>query len=166
MPARLLAGIAARDLLVRLLGPPFLTRHPGAVETEVVTGVHELAGTVEIGPFRIETRIQPLHPGSTVAMKVDGELAYCTDTAYDAENAGFAEGARVLLHEAFWPGEKTDDATHSASGQAARIASDAGVERLVLVHVNPVGADDDELARGARDVFPAVEVGRDGLAVM
>ena len=119
-----------------------------------------------MGPFRIEIRVQPQHPGKTIAVKVDGRLAYCTDTAYDGENVEFARGAQALLHESFWPGDTTDDLTHTAAGEAGRLASEAGVERLVLVHINPEGCDDDELATSARAHFAASEVGRDGLVVM
>jgi ribonuclease Z len=129
------------------------------------TAVHELGREAEIGPFRVEARVQPFHNGPTLALRVNGELVYCTDTAYDEENAGFARGARVLLHEAFHAADETDDAQHSASGEAGRIAAVAGVERLVLVHVSPLGVDEDALAAFARARFEAAEVGRDGLVL-
>ncbi|HEX7256002.1 MAG TPA: MBL fold metallo-hydrolase [Gaiellaceae bacterium] len=160
MPARLLAGAQAGDLLERLLGPPFML---GAAR---VAAARELEGDAEIGPFRVEIRIQEQHPGRSLAFKVDGALAYCTDTAYDPANVEFARGARLLLHEAFWPGETTDDPGHTASGEAGRLAAEAGVERLVLVHVNPEADDEEKLARSARARFAPAEVGRDGLVLM
>jgi ribonuclease BN (tRNA processing enzyme) len=160
MPARLLAGIQAGDLLERLVGPPFM------MGAERVAAARELDGDAEIGPFQVELRVQAQHPGRSIALKVDGVLAYCTDTAYDPANVDFARGAYALLHEAFWPGATTDDPGHTAAGQAGQLAADAGVERLVLVHVNPEADDEEELARSARVHFPAAEVGRDGLVVM
>lgn len=160
MPARLLSGLPADEVFQRLVGPPFFTG------TDVVGRPRELEGDREVGPFRIEIRVQTRHPGKTIAVKVDGRLAYCTDTAYDGENVEFARGAQALLHESFWPGDTTDDLTHTAAGEAGRLASEAGVERLVLVHINPEGCDDDELATSARAHFAASEVGRDGLVVM
>jgi ribonuclease BN (tRNA processing enzyme) len=160
MPARLLAGLPADEVFERLVDPPFFTG------TDVVGTPRELDGDRELGPFRIEIRVQPQHPGMTIAVKVDGRLAYCTDTAYDSENVEFARGASVLLHESFWPGDTTDDPGHTAAGEAGRLAAEAGVERLVLVHVNPEGGDDGELAASARARFAPVEVGRDGLVVM
>ncbi|MBA2536306.1 MAG: ribonuclease Z [Actinobacteria bacterium] len=161
-PGRLIAGSTADDLVHRLLGPPFLAADRDDVLREILTGIHELEGDVTIGPFTIETRVQPRHAGPTVALKVNGELAYCTDTAYDEENAVFVRGARVLLHEAFHASDETDDPIHSAAGEAARIAAAAEVERLVLVHVHPLLADDDDLLGFAAKRFPASEVGRDG----
>jgi len=161
-PGRLVAGVDAHDVVQRLLGPPFLAGDEAQVTGHWLTDVRELEHAAEIGPFHVEVRVQPLHTGRTVALKVDGELAYCTDTAYDEENAAFAQGVRLLLHEAFWATDVTEDHQHSAAGEAARIAATADVERLVLVHVHPLLGDDDELAAPARAHFPAAEVGRDG----
>jgi ribonuclease BN (tRNA processing enzyme) len=156
-PGRL-HGSTVEALVHRLLDPPF------AVDVrERLTAVHELDGVLETGPFRVETRVQPLHIGPTVGLKVNGVLAYCTDTAADEGTVAFARGAHVLLHEAFWAADESDDRTHTAAGEAARIAAAAEVERLVLVHVNPELADDAELFRHARPHFVATEVGRDGL---
>ncbi|MBA2615741.1 MAG: ribonuclease Z [Actinobacteria bacterium] len=162
-PGRLVAGEPAEELVHRLLDPPFLAGDPGDVTRIFATAVHELSRDGEIGPFQVELRVQPLHNGSTLALKVNGELAYCTDTAYDEENVPFVRGARTLLHEAFWPGDSTDDVQHSAAGEAARIAAAAEAERLVLVHVSPLILDEEELVASARARFPNVEVGRDGL---
>jgi ribonuclease BN (tRNA processing enzyme) len=160
MPARLLAGLPAEEVFERLVGPPFFTG------TDVVGTPRELDAGRELGPFRVEIRVQPQHPGKTIAVKVEGSLAYCTDTAYDSANIEFARGASVLLHESFWPGDTTDDPGHTAAGEAGRLAAEAGVERLVLVHVNPEGDGDDELAASARAHFRAVEVGRDRAVLM
>jgi ribonuclease BN (tRNA processing enzyme) len=162
-PGRLVAGLPASELVHRLLGPPFLAAAPGDVMSSWLTGVHELDRHSEIGQFHLETRVQPLHTGSTLAFKVDDWLAYCTDTAYDVENAGFVRGARVLLHEAMHAADRTDDPIHSAAGEAARIAAEAKVERLILVHVNPTNSSDDELLGFARTWFADSTVATDGL---
>jgi ribonuclease BN (tRNA processing enzyme) len=164
-PGRLVAGVSGEQLVHRLLDPPFLAADSGDVTGGLATAVHELDATAEIGPFRVETRVQPLHNGPTLALRVNGELVYCTDTAYDTENGAFARGARVLLHEAFHAADETDDRQHSAAGEAGRIAAVAGVERLVVVHVSPLGVDEDKLAACAQARFEASEVGRDGLVL-
>jgi ribonuclease BN (tRNA processing enzyme) len=42
------------------------------------------------------------------------------------------------------------------------IAAAAGVERLLLLHVNPELDDEEPLLRYARPAFAATELGRDG----
>jgi ribonuclease BN (tRNA processing enzyme) len=155
-PGRL-HGTSTDAVARRLLDPPIF------VGAERFTAYGELEGELELGPFRIETRVQPLHLGPTVGMKVNGVLAYCTDTASDPGTIEFVSGVRFLLHEAYVAADVSDDPTHSAAGEAARIAAAAGVERLVLMHVDPTLADDAELLRHARPHFVATEVGRDGL---
>lgn len=160
LPARLLAGVPAADLLERLAGAPFFTG------VSRIGTARELEGDTGVGSFSVRIRVQPQHPGRSLAFRIGDELAYCTDTRYDPENVEFVRGARVLLHEAFWPGESTDDPGHTAAGEAGRLAAAAGVERLVLVHVNPVGVADDELLASAQAHFPAAEVGHDRLELV
>jgi ribonuclease BN (tRNA processing enzyme) len=164
-PGRLVAGASGEELVHRLLGPPFLAGEPEGVTGELLTAIHELEETAEVGPFTVETRVQPLHNGPTLALRVNGGLVYCTDTAYDEKNVAFAQGARTLLHEAFHAADATEDPQHSAAGEAGRIAAAAGAERLVLVHVSPLGVDEEALAGFAQTRFEASEVGRDGLVL-
>lgn len=161
---RALSGVATVDLLHRLLDPPFLLRRPDEL-SELVPEVTELEpGHTEIGPFAIETRIQPKHPQPTLGIKVDGALVYCTDTAYDEATIEFAQNARVLVHEGFYAEESRDDNGHTAAGDAARLAAAAGVQRLVLIHLHPL-ADEPKLLDVARRHFAASEVGHDGLRI-
>jgi ribonuclease BN (tRNA processing enzyme) len=54
---------------------------------------------------------------------------------------------------------------HSTAGQAAAIAREAGVEKLLLIHVDPY-ADREALLADASSVFPGkVEIARDKLEV-
>lgn len=165
-PGRLVGRSSAEAMLQRLLGPPFLAKDPADVTTAFATAVRELDGDAEIGPFRLRVRLQPFHAGPTLAFGVNDELVYCTDTAYDPENAAFARGARVLLHEAVHAADEIENMRHSAAGQAARIADAAAAERLVLVHVQPEVRDDEALLRHARPRFEgATAVGHDGMSL-
>ena len=150
------------DLLRRVLGPPFAPR-------SFVSGfaaIHELGvGDVRVGPFDVRTRIQLRHSNPTLALRFADDLVWCTDTAFDEENAEFARGVRVLFHEAFYPAEHTDDPGHTASGEAAQIAAAAQAQRLVLIHVNPALDDEERMLAYARPAFAATEVARDGIAV-
>jgi len=154
-----LEGIPTDELVRRLLGSPFAP--PGFVDEYTI---RELAvGEAEVGPFRVRSRIQTRHGNPTLALRVDDALAWCTDTAYDEANVEFVRGVEVLAHEAFHAADSTDDTGHTAAGEAARLAAEAGVGRLVLIHVNPDGDDDEALLSFARPHFEATVVGTDGL---
>ena len=157
-PGEVLAEISTRSILKRLLGPPLFSAPFGAI----ASAVREIrAQGLEVGPFRIATRVQKLHLEPTLALRIGDSLTYCTDTAPDPGNVAFAAGSRVLLHEAWYAQDSSDDGNHSAGGDAGRIAREAGVDRLVLIHVNPLQESDEVLAASAAKEFPAVEVGVD-----
>ena len=156
-PGEWLYSTPTAEILARLIGPPLF------VELATITsGVGEIgADGLSLGPFEVRTRVQERHTDPTLALRIGDELTYCTDTAYDEENASFARGSRILAHEAWWTRDAPrDESAHSAAGEAARVALDAGVERLAMIHVRP-GAEDDRLVDEARSVFDASVVGTD-----
>lgn len=111
-------------------------------------------------------------------------VVFSSDTAYFPPLADFARGADILVHEAMLEagierlvartgnGARLREhllASHSFADEAGRIASDAGVTKLVLNHLIP--ADDPEI--GEADWTAAVRktwaggltIARDGLVV-
>src|SRR5919197_371712 len=147
---QVLAGTPTRAILDRLLGAPLFS----APLNVVASAVHELRQSVfEIGPFRITTRVQERHAEPTLALRIGDSLTYCTDTAPDPGNVAFATGSRTLLHEAWYADHTSVDGNHSAGGDAGRIARDSEVERLILIHVNPLLASDESLAASAATEF-------------
>ncbi len=161
-PARALTGGSSDEALRRIYSPPFYDADYGLVAGEV----RELAeGEQAIGPFTLTTRLQRGHSSPTLALRFGDVLTYCTDTPYDAGNAELARGCRVLMHEA-WAAEGTPEATeiHSSGRDAGRVAAEAGVGRLVLIHLHPGGGHPAVLEE-ARGEFGAVELGADLLEV-
>jgi ribonuclease BN (tRNA processing enzyme) len=154
----LLYGRATREILMPLLSRPLLSTDI----TTITSGFHELDGQeLQLGPFFIQSRPQTMHSDPTLALRVNDQLTYCTDTSYDPQNATFADGCKVLAHEAWWTTGTTHDIkNHTSAAQAASIARDAGVTRLVLIHINPT-ADENALLDDARFVFPNTQVGTD-----
>ncbi len=85
------------------------------------------------------------------------------DTAPTETVRVLAENADLLVHEATFLEDERDRAAetlHSTALQAAEIAHEAHVRLLALTHVSPRYFG-PELAREARDVFPATIVPRD-----
>jgi ribonuclease BN (tRNA processing enzyme) len=157
-PGAAVYGTPTRAILDRLLGSPLFPSSPD----RMFAAVRELEpGGLRLGDTPITWRRQDLHTDPTVAYRIGDAFAYCTDTAEDAATARFAAGTAVLLHEAVFGGDRTDSTSHAAAGEAARIARDAGVDRLVLIHRTVEAATDDELVSAARKHFPASELGVD-----
>ena len=145
-------------LLERILEPPFFSAGLAGIASEV----KELdEGAVACGGFDLRARAQRRHSAPTVALRVEDALTYCTDTAFDPENADFARSSALLLHEAWHATAETDDEIHSSAGQAARIARQAGVGELVLIHLDPLLRSPEALEAAARSEFPSSRVGRD-----
>jgi len=159
-PAAALFGGSSEEVLRRIHSPPFYDADFGLIASEV----GELAvGEQAIGPFAVTARRQEGHSTPTLALRFDDLLTYCTDTPYDAGNAELATGSRVLMHEVWFTEDaRRNEEIHSSGRAAGAVASEAGVERLVLIHLHPLDSHDAVLAE-ARGVFPAAELGSDGL---
>lgn len=158
--------------------------------------IEDMVSIVEFGEGRVmEERglkvsaLRVDHPPVTDCFAVRFEHAgqsvvFSADTAFFPPLADFAKGADILVHEAMLEEgierlvAKTGNgarlrehllASHTFAEKAGRIASDAGVKRLVLNHLIP--ADDPEI--GEADWIAAVRktwagaltIARDGLVV-
>jgi ribonuclease BN (tRNA processing enzyme) len=157
-PGEALTGGATTAILDRLFGSPLFAATLDGIAAEV----REIpGGGFEVASFELSSRVQRLHTDPTLALRIGDALTYCTDTAADPGNADFARGSRLLFHEAWYAQDSTDDETHTAAGEAGRIAREAGVDGLVLIHVNPLQRSDEQLAGAARAEFPNASVGED-----
>jgi ribonuclease BN (tRNA processing enzyme) len=169
----------------------FVTAPPGVpTGTPIDIPVLELddgATTSVADGVSLRSEVVPHAPG-LVAMahrlELDGRaIVYSGDTqAVPSTLIPLSDGADLLIHEAYseaglddWlagvdpaRADRTKNAvrsTHTPVADAARIAREAGVKRLVLTHLCP-GEKPDRLAREAAAIFPGeILVADDGLPV-
>lgn len=103
----------------------------------------------------------PARPGRRVVLS--GDTRPC-DTTIEA-----SAGADVLIHESTFgddEAERAVETAHSTAREAAIVAREAEVQRLVLTHLsNRYDLDPDTLRRQAREEIQASEVAADGLTI-
>jgi ribonuclease Z len=104
------------------------------------------------------------HAGrDTLALRFEEEatgraIVYSADTEPCDAVVDLAAGASLLIHEA-----TGDHLGHSSPAEAAGVAREAGVERLVLIHYPVHGPDLERWRQTAADRFPGpVSLARDG----
>lgn len=94
--------------------------------------------------------------------------AFCSDTTYNRSIIPIIEGADLLYHEATFAEcdlARAKETFHSTARQAAEIARDAHVKRLVIGHYSARYEDLSELHREAEAVFPGTILGNEGTVI-
>jgi ribonuclease Z len=94
--------------------------------------------------------------------------AFCSDTLYTPSLADLVRGVDLLYHEATFLEEMKERAAqthHSTARQAAQLAHDAGVQRLLIGHFSSRYKSYEPLLEEARTVYPTAELAEEGLVV-
>jgi ribonuclease BN (tRNA processing enzyme) len=107
------------------------------------------------------------HRPESIAYRLDGEggaFVYTGDTEYSESLVELARGAHTLLIECSFPDESPVPG-HLTPGSAAGIASEAGVERVVLTHIYPAADELDLVFEVGRGYEGEILVAEDGLRV-
>lgn len=92
--------------------------------------------------------------------------AYCSDTKYLPKLHELVEGVSVLYHESTYTAEHQERAKlyyHSTAEQAAMVARDAHVGKLLLGHYSARYNNEDVLLREAKQVFENSYLSKEGL---
>ncbi len=113
-----------------------------------------LSGVQRVGPFTI-TSVPAAHPVEAYSIRVEAggrSLVYSGDTGPTAGLVALAAGADLALFEASFVGDDNPPDLHLSARDAARIAQEAGVARLLLTHL-VAWNDDEQVLREAREVF-------------
>ena len=94
--------------------------------------------------------------------------AYCSDTKYLPMLPECLKDVCVLYHESTYSKEDEDMAKmyfHSTAAQAAQVASDANVGKLVLGHYSARYEDENRLLEEAKNIFPNTVLSDEGLII-
>jgi ribonuclease BN (tRNA processing enzyme) len=161
-PGAWLYGTDSAELLRALRVPPISpTDATGRVPVrELREGRQTVAG------FEVRASPQPRHWGPSAGLRIDDALALVTDTPYEPTSAVLARGVAHLLHEAWsssaQPRYPDRDAT---AADGARVASEAGVGRLTLIHLDPAISNHAPLLVDARRLFDRTDLGEDNMVL-
>ena len=94
--------------------------------------------------------------------------AYCSDTRYMPALAAKLQGVNLLYHEATFCEDDAQKATaryHSTASQAAQVAKEAGVGKLIIGHYSSRYDDERQLLCEASAVFEPTILARENLCV-
>ena len=164
---------------------------PAADVERVVERAQQFLQTDQFPAARYDPQIIPLQPGETLDdpnfhletcsslhpvpglcyrftdRQTGAIVAFTGDTAYDPGVVRHVRGASLLIHEASYgasPAPAANASLHSGAPDAARVAREAGVSRLALVHCPR--ANQPDALRAAQAIFPDTFWPADGETVM
>ena len=92
--------------------------------------------------------------------------AYCSDTRYFRRLSSFVKNVSLLYHEATFSSDKEKLAKmtgHSTAADAARVASEARAEALIIGHFSARYRETKSLVEEARIIFPDTLPATDGI---
>lgn len=96
------------------------------------------------------------------------KYAYCSDTLPLASVIEQIKGADLLFHEATFADEdapRAKETYHTTASQAASLAHEAGVKRLLIGHFSARYDDESLLLEQARKVFPSTSLAKESLSI-
>ena len=136
----------------------------GDYPTEVLELPHTCPSPLDLPALRVSWAPAEHRPES-IAYRLEGEsgaFVYTGDTEYSDSVVELAREAHTLLIECSFPDNAAVPGHLTPSG-AARIAQEAGVERVVLTHIYPPADELDLVREVGRSFDGEVILARDGL---
>ncbi len=107
-------------------------------------------------------------PNSRLTREADPprSYAYCSDTRYISTLHRLVKGVDLLYHESTYGNDSIERAKlyyHSTAAQAAAVARDAGVGKLLLGHYSARYEDENVLLDEAKAIFPQSYLSEEGM---
>lgn len=94
--------------------------------------------------------------------------AYCSDTIYLPQLADVVRDVDLLYHEATFAqseAARAKETFHTTAAQAAQLAKDAAVKKLLIGHYSARYDDESILLHEAREVFPTTIAAKENLCI-
>ena len=138
----------------------------GNIPTEAFELPRDRGGPLEL-PGCSLTWAPSDHRPESIAYRLDsdrGSFVYTGDTGYTESVVELARGADTVLIDCTFPDTRPFPGHLTPSG-VARIASEAGVERVVLTHLSPEAERRDLVSEVAQGYAGEVIVAEDGLVL-
>ena len=101
----------------------------------------------------------------TIGQRKPRSYAFCSDIIFDERLISIVKGVDLLYHEATFLSDKADRAKetfHSTAAQAATIAKEAGVRRLIIGHFSARYKNLYPLLEEAKSFFPETTLAIEG----
>lgn len=105
------------------------------------------------------------HEEITLAPQSIRSYAYCSDTAYQKLTVDCVKGVDLLYHESTFDSsekELAEKTLHSTATDAAHVAKEAGVGKLLLGHFSARFKELDGLLNEAKEIFPESHLSQEG----
>jgi len=96
------------------------------------------------------------------------KVVYTGDCAPSSNIIEEAKDADLLIYESTFDSSlaaEAEERSHSTAEDAATIAKNANVKKLILTHISPRYSDVDLLLAQARKIFPKTDVAIDGMTI-
>lgn len=115
-----------------------------------------------------ETKEGQIIPNEELTFPSDDPVsfAYCSDNRIKNKLASYLKGVDFIYHEATFRQKELDRAIktyHSTAEEAAKLAKQLGVKKLIIGHYSARYQELDELLEEATNVFPDTVLGEEGL---
>lgn len=161
-PLRLVGGRHTGNFYRRLMAA-----YPGFEPETYRLDIVEMGAEPLVTPNWTVRAVPTRHTSNSLAYRLEAQgkaIVFTGDATFVPELAELARGADILVSECSFPGDQSPGG-HLAAGEVGRIAQEAGVKHLILVHLYPQARQADVLTQIGMHYSGNAEIATDGLEV-
>lgn len=113
----------------------------------------------------VKVKDRVISPEQVLSKPISGrKVVYSGDTLYCEKLIEFSKNADILIHDSTFSHEEEENAKesgHSTAVEAAKIAKEANVKKLFLMHISQRYPDATILEKEAKKIFPESFIAKD-----